>query len=440
MNVLDLFSGIGGFSLGLERAGMRTVGFCEIDPYCQSVLRKHWPNVPVWGDVRTLTAEVITNTIGCQIRQQPRRGNGASGADQAQPRCNGPEGIDIICGGFPCQDISVAGKGAGIDGERSGLWSEYARIIGEVRPRYVIVENVAALLGRGLSRVLGDLAALGYDAEWHCIPASAVGAPHRRDRVWIVGYSNAKRCGWGSDDQGQASSTGNGTAPTSVDTGRVASERYGPNIREISQFNWWLTEPRLGQFTDGLPSKMDGGIGATCSDRDKPCSLPELWGRNGAQEVQRGAGRPEHVPPQDLLQPPMHGRCDEEGTGWQERLALAGATDERFRMRGLRGEAETSCSPLRWEPSEQRSGKPPDAMPVLSRFLALALEEARASNFWSYAPDGSSWEDGIPRVAGGVKNRVHRLRSLGNAIVPQIAEIIGRAIMSYEGASPEGGG
>src|SRR5208282_3242190 len=96
----------------------------------------------------------------------------------------------ILCGGFPCQDISNAGKRAGIDGERSGLWSEFARLIGELRPRYAIMENVAALLGRGLERVLGDLASIGYDAEWHCIPASAVGAPHRRDRVWIVAYAN----------------------------------------------------------------------------------------------------------------------------------------------------------------------------------------------------------------------------------------------------------
>src|SRR5258708_2164912 len=164
MNVLDLFSGIGGFSLGLERAGMRTVAFCEIDPFCRRVLAKHWPDVPVYDDVRTLTAARV----------------GSCG-----------QLIDVICGGFPCQDISFAGKGAGIGGERSGLWSEYARIIGEVRPKYVIVENVAALLGRGLERVLGDLAALGFDAEWHCIPASAVGAPHRRDRVWIVAHSDA---------------------------------------------------------------------------------------------------------------------------------------------------------------------------------------------------------------------------------------------------------
>jgi DNA (cytosine-5)-methyltransferase 1 len=163
LTVLDLFSGIGGFSLGLERTGgFKTIAFCEIDPFCRRVLNKHWPEVPIYEDVQKLTL---------------------------------PAGFaDVIAGGFPCQDISNAGKGAGIEGERSGLWKEYTRIIGEVRPRYVLVENVAALLGRGLGRVLGDLAALGYDAEWHCIPASAVGAPHRRDRVWVVAY--AQRSGF----------------------------------------------------------------------------------------------------------------------------------------------------------------------------------------------------------------------------------------------------
>jgi DNA (cytosine-5)-methyltransferase 1 len=162
VKVLDLFSGIGGFSLGLERAGMQTVAFCEIDPFCRRVLKKHWPHVPCYEDVRTLTAE--------QLR-----------ADGVVP--------DVICGGFPCQDISFAGPGAGLDGDRSGLWFEYARIVGEVRPRFVIVENVSALLDRGMGDVLGTLAALGYDAEWHCIPASAVGAVHARDRVWIVAHT-----------------------------------------------------------------------------------------------------------------------------------------------------------------------------------------------------------------------------------------------------------
>ena len=158
MRVLDLFSGIGGFALGLERAGMHTVAFCECEPFCQAVLRKHWPQVPIYDDVRNLTAVRLRT-------------------DGIEP--------NVICGGFPCQDLSIAGKGA-------GLWREFARIIGEVRPRYVIVENVAALLGRGIARVLGDLAALGFDAEWHCIPACAVGAPHRRDRVWIIAYASSE--------------------------------------------------------------------------------------------------------------------------------------------------------------------------------------------------------------------------------------------------------
>ena len=162
--LLDLFSGIGGFSLGLERSGgFETVAFCEIDTKARLVLKKHWPNVPIFEDVTTLTKDVLDE---CGIT------------------------VDAVCGGFPCQDISLAGKGEGIEGKRSGLWSEYARLIGELRPRYVIVENVSALLGRGLDRVLGDLAALGYDAEWHCIPASYVGLPQSRDRVWIV--ANAK--------------------------------------------------------------------------------------------------------------------------------------------------------------------------------------------------------------------------------------------------------
>lgn len=168
LRVLDLFSGIGGFSLGLERTGgFRTVAFCEIEPFCQRVLAKHWPGVPIYDDIRTLTATRLA----------------ADGI-----------GIDVICGGFPCQDISHAGKGAGITGERSGLWRDYARLVGELRPRYVIVENVSALLGRGIGDVLGDLAEIGYDAEWHCIPASAVGAPHRRDRVWIVAHADSRRC------------------------------------------------------------------------------------------------------------------------------------------------------------------------------------------------------------------------------------------------------
>lgn len=157
MRHLDLFSGIGGFALAARNVGWETVGFCEIEPYCRRVLRKHWPDVPIYEDVRELRGETVGN-------------------------------VGIITGGFPCQDVSLAGRRAGLEGSRSGLWSEFSRIIGEVRPDFVVVENTPGLLSLGMGAVLGDLATLGYDAEWNCIPACYVGADHIRDRVWIVAY------------------------------------------------------------------------------------------------------------------------------------------------------------------------------------------------------------------------------------------------------------
>ncbi len=162
---LDLFSGIGGFSLGLERTnGFETVAFCEIDPFCQKVLKKHWPDVPIHEDVRSLDYDGT---------------------------------IDIITGGFPCQDLSCAGKQAGIDGEKSGLWGFMFKHIGKLRPKYVIVENVTALLsgdsGKWFGRLLSDLASIRYGAEWHCIRACALGLPHSRNRVWIIAYPNEIR-------------------------------------------------------------------------------------------------------------------------------------------------------------------------------------------------------------------------------------------------------
>jgi len=165
LRVLDLFSGIGGFSLGLERTGgFETVAFCEIEEFPRRVLAKHWPEVPCYDDVRTLPFHL-----------------------------EGVQGADVVTAGFPCQDISYAGDGAGLAGSRSGLWWMVRRTIRMVRPRYALLENVAALLGRGMGTVLGSLAAIGYDAEWHCVPLSAYGAPHRRDRVSILAYSEGER-------------------------------------------------------------------------------------------------------------------------------------------------------------------------------------------------------------------------------------------------------
>lgn len=159
--VLDIFSGIGGFSLGLEKAGMQTVAFCEINPFCQQILKKHWASTPVFTDVTKLKKEDFA-TLPV---------------------------IDVIAGGFPCQDISCAGKQVGISGKRSNLWKEFKRLINEIKPKYAIIENVANLRNNGLVTVLQDLWEIGYDAEWHCIPASSFSAPHRRDRVWIIAHS-----------------------------------------------------------------------------------------------------------------------------------------------------------------------------------------------------------------------------------------------------------
>ena len=166
IKILDLFAGIGGFSVSAkwafgERA--KTVGFCEIDEHCCLVLKKQFPDVPIFGDVKDLNKRKI----------------------------NLP--IDIITGGFPCQDISMAGKGVGIEGERSGLWKEMFRIIGEFRPKFAIIENVSALTHRGLSVVLNDLAKIRYDAEWQCIQANQVGAKHKRERIWVVAYPSSLR-------------------------------------------------------------------------------------------------------------------------------------------------------------------------------------------------------------------------------------------------------
>lgn len=161
LRVLDLFSGIGGFSLGLERTGgFETVAFCEIEEFPRKVLAKHWPGVPCYDDVTTADFTDI-----------------------------GP--VDVVTAGFPCQDISLAGKGAGLTGERSGLFWHVLRTVRMVGQPKLVLENVAALLNRGMGTVLGALAQIGYDAEWHCIPARSVGAPHGRDRLWIV--ANAKR-------------------------------------------------------------------------------------------------------------------------------------------------------------------------------------------------------------------------------------------------------
>ena len=249
IRVLDLFSGIGGFSLGLEQTkGFTTVAFCEIEPYARRVLAKHWPGVPIYDDVTTLTASRLE----------------ADGI-----------AVDAICGGFPCQDISNAGNGAGLEGERSGLWFEFRRLIEEIRPAWVFIENVSALRSRGLEVVLGGLAALGYDAEWHCIPASAVGAPHQRDRVWIVAHTHGKRelqpQGAEQDERRRTGDSGSEIAvadaqrlgqPGSGASGDASHPTALVQRKTVDALNGslgdiWRAEPDVGRVANGVPSRVD---------------------------------------------------------------------------------------------------------------------------------------------------------------------------------------
>lgn len=286
MNVLSLFSGIGGLELGLERAGMTVVGQVEIDDYCRRVLAKHWPEVPRHDDVRT-TVEWW----------------------QSEPRPR----VDVVCGGFPCQPVSVAGRRRYQDDER-WLWPAMAAVIRELRPSYAVMENVPGLLVRGMGDVLGELAAIGYDAEWDCIPAAAVGAPHLRDRWFGVAYPDGQQHEIRAHAQRWKTAS---DVPADPEGERRGARRPGGPVRD-------------GQLRQGLASEelADADVG--------------------------GLGR-------------------------------------RSRIFGQAGR-----------------GQPTD------------------SGQWATEPD-------VGRVAHGIPARVDRLRALGNAVVPQVAEHVGRLIMTNLG-------
>jgi DNA (cytosine-5)-methyltransferase 1 len=251
----SLFAGIGGFDLGFERAGFDVAWQVEIDPWCHKVLAKNFPNAERFEDVREVGKHNLKH-------------------------------VDVLCGGFPCQDISNAGLRAGIEGKRSGLWSEYVRIVGELRPKFVLVENVAALLGRGLSRVVGDLAEIGYDAEWEVVSAADVGAPHLRERVWIMAYPKSERCAkdrefrrrespqWASRSREEVADT---WMHWTCGWEREPQEalRYA---RKGGRQEAWMSIPEslLGRVADGVPDIVDRlrGLGNAVVPQ-----IPELYAR-----------------------------------------------------------------------------------------------------------------------------------------------------------------
>lgn len=302
---LDLFSGIGGFALGLQRTGgFQTIGFCEIDPFCQKVLRKHWPDVPIYEDVRSLDADGFRGTV------------------------------DIITGGFPCQPWSVAGNQEGAKDDRD-LWPEMVALIENIQPQWVIGENVRGFAHQplGLPRTLTDLERIGYQVVTFIVPAAACGAPHKRDRCWIVAHANS---------QGEPVLTKHGGERQSV-----AHTRHGSG--------WDIGSAETGQDAQRERTPHHGQT-ARPSGEPSPVADTNSTGR----KEQRGAksARKEH-------------QASERGGEWNSQLRLDRMAD------GL-----------------------------------------------------SAWMDEpCPRVATGQKQRAARLKGLGNAVIPQIPEMIGYAIL-----------
>ena len=327
MRVLDLFAGIGGFTIGLERAGFETVAFCEIEPYPQQVLRKHWPGVPIYDDVRDITADRL---ISDGIR------------------------VDVITGGFPCQDLSISGNQAGIEGERSGLWTECARLLRELQPRYAIFENVTNLLvgdgGDWFKRVLWDISQVGYDAEWHCIPASELGAHHHRDRVWIVAYPKS-----------------------------AGSEACSP---------------------DGVGNEH---------------------GSRGYAGQSSGTGEQKTV----LLEDSRYRRWrDAEGNTRGQDASREWTADTGTIVRSSEDVADAS----RKRVQGGRSTEQQEPQAHVGEAISLCGGPGEGGSYWLTEPD-------VGRVDNGVPARPHRLKCLGNAVVPPIPQIIGEAIMNVANAT-----
>ena len=263
LTVGSLFSGIGGLDLGLERAGMKVIWQSEIDPYACKVLKKHWPEVPNHGDIKQIDWRTV-------------------------------EPVDVICGGYPCQPFSQAGKRQGTDDPRH-LWPWVRTAISELQPRYAILENVRGHLTMGGTQVIGELAEIGYDAEWRVVSAAGLGAPHKRERIIIVAYPNSSQSGYGrqcEDVQSQSASRRDDRSRSRSDLGQISlgsalkdsSDVADTNLRQVGRRNgwdatnrskvfsgrdykrgtqsyegwkWWEVEPGMDRVADGIPNRVD---------------------------------------------------------------------------------------------------------------------------------------------------------------------------------------
>ena len=270
MKYLDLFSGIGGFALGAYNAGWRFDEhyFSEVDKYAIEVYRRRFPDAIPLGDITKVDTGALANNNGRRYLGKQKI-SGARIQEETSQCLYKKTSSWFITGGFPCQDISIAGKGAGIGDSRSGLWFEMWRIIRELRPRWVIAENVGAITFRGLADVVNSLTEIGYDCEWQDIRASDMGAPHRRERIWIVAYPHQSgesispingepRCRELGQDVVDANSSGFQTSGPAFPSGRPTAcpmpEFAG---KQNGEHYWWPAEPGVGRVVDGLSKRVD---------------------------------------------------------------------------------------------------------------------------------------------------------------------------------------
>ncbi len=378
MKLLDLFSGLGGFSYGLERIGFKTVAFCEMDKYCKLVLQKHWKGAKIYNDVKEITKERL--------------------------EADGIELPEIITGGFPCQPFSVAGKQKGTSDDRH-LWPEMFRIIKEFKPRWVIGENVKGITniqdGMVFETVCTDLEGEGYEVRAFNIPAAGVGAPHRRERIWIVAHakcfndSESIRESDGAQDQVQKEHRQNDSAS-----------------REFSRTSEvWKKSNRHENVEDSRRTLRQG---------------TELERENANEVKQEDADQHQRSSSPSESNVANTERKGLEGLN-QQSTTISGK-DERTYTRNESSRGQTTRTDVAYTKSSDRH----DNEAVTGDGESQAQEVSRDGS--SVSGEGSWWhtEPDVGRVAHGIPGRVHRLKSLGNSIVPKIAEEIGKAIMEAE--------
>ncbi len=452
-SLVSLFSGIGGFELAAHSLGIPTACCCECEPYAVRVLRRHFPGVPVFPDVKELT--------GARVREIGRF---------RRVRI-------ILTAGFPCQDISYAGLGAGLEGERSGLFFEVVRLIGELGPDFVLLENVAALLTRGADAVLGALADVGYDAVWGVVRASDVGAPHRRERIWVVAYPQGS-----ADGASIAARVLRGLTPFGrgvCHTPRAEGFDAGggdehSSLPQQAKSETWPTCTASDAWAedldrDGIVGKHNLGLGTAVraeapeSARPTPVGTDSLGARNATADRPGGNGRHhggttltdaliltgEMLHPREgTARPSPHANCHtgagshgEGGDNLQtasSALTRSTPTGDDANNIGRASGDFKSLSRDATEAGKLNGSLNPDWVETLMGYpVGYTRAEGEPSlelpNVWPAGLGAEQYEWEPPRLTTEKTHRASRLKALGNSIVPQVARLWLAAIIEEGG-------